>query len=266
MKKITLFLSTVLLFSNSALANSNCFLAKENNQIIKQESQGDSCKLRHAPCSTFKIAISLMGYNEGLLTDETHPELPFKEGYADLVDVWKQPHNPTTWIKNSCVWYSQIITQKLGMTKFQDYVTKFYYGNQNVSGDKGKNNGLTRSWLSSSLQISPQEQMQFLEKLIGNKLPVSSKSYEMTKNILFVETLPGDWKFYGKTGAGDLFNNDGSFQDKQIGWFIGWIEKGSRIIIFVNYIEDQNHKDYSAGKQAKEAARKKLLQLVEDKD
>ncbi|MDJ1304798.1 MAG: hypothetical protein MRQ09_00950 [Candidatus Midichloria sp.] len=53
-----------------------------------------------------------MGYNEGVLIDETHPELPFKEGYVDWIKVWKQHHTPATWIKNSCLWYSQFITQK----------------------------------------------------------------------------------------------------------------------------------------------------------
>jgi beta-lactamase class D len=116
-----------------------------------------------------------MGYNEGILIDETHPELPFKEGYVDYVESWKRPQTPTSWIKNSCVWYSQITTQKLGIKKFSDFLQKFNYGNHNTSGDVGENNGLTESWLGSSLQISPQEQVTFLQKLLDNKLPVSVK-------------------------------------------------------------------------------------------
>lgn len=58
-------------------------------------------------------------------------------------------------------------------------------GNQDTSGDKGKNNGLTHSWLSSSLEISPEEQIDFLQKLLDNKLPVSLKSHEMTKKHPF---------------------------------------------------------------------------------
>ncbi len=40
-------------------------------------------------CS-FNIAISLMGYNEGVLIDELHPTLPFKKGYVDYIEKWKQ--------------------------------------------------------------------------------------------------------------------------------------------------------------------------------
>ena len=67
----------------------NCFLAIENNTILIE--QGD-CHLRHSPCSTFKIAISCMAYNEELLIDETSPVLEFKEGYSDYLDNWKQDH------------------------------------------------------------------------------------------------------------------------------------------------------------------------------
>ena len=242
---------------------SKCFLAKEKDKIIKQE--GD-IKSRHSSCSTFKIAISLMGYNEGLLKDETHPELPFEEGYVDCLDFWKQPHNPITWMKNSCVWYSQFITTKLGIKKFKDYVAKFNYGNMDISGDKGKNNGLTNAWLSSSLQISPEEQVAFLQKLLDNKLPVSQHSHEMTKNILFVEELVSGWKLYGKRGGGYLLNQDGTRNlDRQIGSFVGWITKGNRTIIFAHYIEDQAKQESPGGKRAMEAAKERLIELIQYK-
>jgi len=148
------------------------------------------------------------------------------------------------WMKNSCVWYSQILTQKLGMDKFKDYVIKFNYGNKDVSGDKGENNGLTNSWLASSLAISPEEQIVFLQALVDNKLPVSLKSHEMTKNILFLEELPNGWKFYGKTGNGRQWNKDKTKKlELQQGWFIGWIEKNNRIIVFVKHLTDDKPHD-----------------------
>lgn len=263
MKKAILYLALGLLFITSPLAGENCFLIKENNKIILRD--GD-CKSRHAPCSTFKIAISLMGYNEGLLIDETHPELPFKEGYVDWLDIWRQAHTPHLWIKNTCIWYSQVLTQKLGMSKFKEYVKKFNYGNQDISGDKGKNNGLTHSWLSSSLEISPEEQIVFLQKLIDNKLPVSFKTHEMTKNILFIEELYDGWKLYGKTGSGFLLNHDKTARlNTQIGWFIGWIQKNERSIIFAQYIQDEDKQNIFTGLKAKAAAKEKLINLLQEK-
>ncbi|GAA5252031.1 hypothetical protein KNCP2_03190 [Candidatus Rickettsia kedanie] len=103
------------------------------------------------------------------------------------------------------------------MEKFRDYVTKFDYGNHDILGDKGKNNGLTNAWLSSSLEISPEEQLTFLQKLEDNKLPVSVQAQEMTKNILFIEDFVDGWKLYGKTGSGNKLSRDRTIKlkDKQ---------------------------------------------------
>lgn len=255
MKKAILFLSTILLLSTQAFAETKCFLVMENNKVIQQE--GD-CATRYSPASTFKIPLSLMGYDAKILQDEAHPEWPFKKEYDLYVNVWKGPHNPRTWMRDSCVWYSQVLTQKLGMDKFKEYIVKFNYGNQDVSGDKGKNNGLTDSWLSSSLEISPEEQTIFLQKLIDNKLPASIKAHKITKNILFKEELPGGWKLYGKTGSGRLANN------LQHGWFIGWIEKGGRTIIFANHIADNKKQNISASSRARNEAQSKLLELINE--
>lgn len=79
-----------------------------------------------------------------------------------------------------------MIAQKIGMQKFSTYVAKFDYGNQDVSGDIGENNGITNSWLSSSLEISPQEQIRFLQKLLNNQLLVNrtARSAEFKRNIV----------------------------------------------------------------------------------
>ena len=256
-----LLLNTYI-FANFEMTNTNCFLIKENNRIILQE--GD-CQSRHSPCSTFKIAISLMGYNENILQNERYPDWPFQEGYAAGIDIWKQPHYPALWIKNSCVWYSQIIIQRIGIKKFQDYITKFDYGNKDISADKDKVNGFN-SWLSSTLQISANEQIIFLQRLVENKLPACKKSHEMTKNILFVENLANGLKLYGKTGAGYIINKDGfPNKDSQIGWFVGWIEKDNRNIIFAHYAEDKEKQDWQIGKKARKAVKEKLIHLFNSK-
>jgi beta-lactamase class D len=262
-----IMISLHILFS-SAQADDLCFMTKENDKIT---STGE-CTKRHPPQSTFKLAISLMGFNEGILIDETHPVIPFSKGYADDLESWKEPQDPTSWIKNSCVWYSQYITKKLGMNKFQSYIKKFDYGNQDVSGVKRKPDGLTSSWITSSLKISPKEQVLFLEKFLNSKLPVDEKSIRSTHNIFYLEELTNNWKLYGKTGAGDLTNSNGS-QDKthERGWFIGWIEKGNERVIFAQYVEEKNIKTkennfgYVASKHAKALAKEKLLKMIADK-
>ena len=206
----------------------------------------------------------------GILKNETIPEWPFKESYDPIINVCKGPHNPRTWMRDSCVWYSQVLTQQMGMKKFTSYVKAFHYGNQDVSGDEGKHNGLTQSWLSSSLKISPEEQTVFLQKLINNQLPVSTKSQDMTKNIMFREELPGGWKLYGKTGSGQqqTVGKTKSLDLKsfglQHGWFVGWIEKNGRVIVFATHIIDEVKQDIFAGSRAKDIAKNKLWELIDD--
>ena len=257
MKKAILFLGIGLLFSVSSLAETKCFLAKEGDHVIKQE--GRACKTRFAPESTFKIPLSLMGYDAGILKNEMNPEWPFKEGYDFVINVCKAPHNPKTWMRDSCVWYSQVLTQKLGMTKFKGYILKFNYGNQDVSGDQGKNNGLTNAWLSSSLQISADEQTAFLKKLADNKLPVSARSHAETKKIMFIQDLPGGWKLYGKTGSGRLRDENGRKTELQHGWFVGWIEKNGRVITFASHIADDKKQDTFASFRAKNEALNQIM-------
>jgi beta-lactamase class D len=213
--------------------------------ILKQEGE---CDRRVPPASTFKVPIALMGYDAGFLKDENNPKLPFKEGYPDWIESWRSDTDPAEWMKNSVVWYSQQVTQALGKERFEGYVAAFGYGNADVSGDKGKDNGLTRSWLSSSLRISPLEQVDFLTKLVGRKLPVSAHAYDMTEAILTQYELPKGWTVRGKTGAGFAVKADGTpDRRKPVGWYVGWATKGDRTVVFARLKENSKPQKMSPG-------------------
>lgn len=222
------------------------------------------CNQRITPASTFKIAISLMGYDSGFLKDEKSPALPFQVGYADWNPSWKATTVPASWIKNSVVWYSQRITESLGKERFARYVRDFSYGNEDVSGTPKKQDGLTSSWLSSSLKISPREQLLFLAKVVRRELPVSPRAYDMTSKITSVVTLPNGWKVFGKTGTGAATKTDGTQDwEHSIGWFVGWAVKGSRCIVFVRQIQDEKEETTYAGPRAREAFLRELPSLLE---
>jgi beta-lactamase class D len=70
-------------------------------RILKQQG---SCDQRLTPASTFKVALSVMGYDSGFLTDEHHPALPYRESYLATDPAWKTTVDPTSWIDNSVVW------------------------------------------------------------------------------------------------------------------------------------------------------------------
>jgi beta-lactamase class D len=265
MKKWLLALMMMLVSVCPALAETHCFIMKERGKTIVQEGE---CAARHSPCSTFKIPLALMGFDSGILKDAQNPVWNFKNEYvlflANVFDNWKQPYNPTLWIKNSSVWFSQVLTRKLGWPTFADYVKTLHYGNQDISGDKGKNNGLTNAWLSSSLQISPEEQIVFLQELIDERLPVSLNAQEITKQILKTDTVIRGWTVYGKTGSGNILSSNGSREKNfQIGWYVGWIQKDMRAIPFAYFIQDSEYHNVMAGKRAKKTVQEKLEQVIQ---
>jgi len=245
-----------------SLAQADCTLLAEaqSGKILLQQGQ---CEQALPPNSTFKIPIALMAYDAGLLQDERLPVLDFKAGYADWIESWKQPINPSSWMQYSVVWYSQILTQQLGMARFQDYLQRFEYGNQDASGDAGKDNGITNSWLSSSLRITPIQQLHFIRKLVNQQLPVSAQAQSLTKKITYLSNLNNGWRVHGKTGTGRLADGSSAAQD-QIGWFIGWADNGKQQIVFVHQIQDQIPAEQGyAGPRAKTALLARLPELLQ---
>ena len=229
-------------------------------KLLKSEGP---CDQRVTPASTFKIALSLMGYDSGFLTDEHLPALPFHDGYVDYMPSWKATTDPTTWIKNSVVWYSQQLTEWLGEERFRHYVEAFHYGNADVSGDPVRHDGLTHAWLSSSLRISPLEQLEFLHRLITRQLPVSARAYDMTSRITAVGKANG-WELHGKSGNGARVNADGTVDHtRQIGWFVGWASQGERVVAFARCIQDDGPQPEPVAKRAREGMLRDLPGLLD---
>lgn len=255
MKKIILFLCSLILCVSQAFAAESCFLAKENGKTLK--SEGD-CNTAYAPESTFKIALSLIGFDSGILKSESDPSWSLPDGVDPYINVCKGDHNPRTWMRDSCLWYSRILTTKLGLEKFQNYVSKFAYGNMDLSG------GLTGAWVSSSLKISPNEQTEFLSRVVERKISASKTSYDKTKKIMFIQEMAGGWKLYGKTGNGRQFDKNGNKTDLQHGWFVGYIEKGSRRIVFASHMVDNEKQSTFASFRARNEALIKLWYIIDE--
>lgn len=248
--KIIILLYLAALWTGQALASEACFVAKENDKILV--SEGD-CNKQYTPQSTFKIALSLIGFDSLILKNEFEPNWSLPKGIDPYINICKKDHSPKTWMRDSCLWYSQILTTKLGMQKFQDYVIEFSYGNMDISG------GLTKAWVSSSLKISPVEQTIFLQKIVDRKFPINSKSYDQTKKIMFIQELPAGWRLYGKTGNGQMI---GKNQDLQHGWFVGYIEKENRHIVFANHIVDTKKQNIFASFRARNDTLTRLWYLI----
>jgi beta-lactamase class D len=215
------------------------------------------CDQRFSPASTFKVPLALIGYDAGILGDEHTPAWDYKPEFK-AVKRDQKTVDPTIWEKDSVLWFSREITRRLGNERFAGYVSKFDYGNTDVAGDAGKNDGLTRSWVNSSLEISPVEQVDFLRRLLARKLLVSDKAYAMTEAIL-PTFHAGGWTVQGKTGTTRL----GDSGDKRsLGWFVGWANKDTRNIAFARLVIDTKRSDTPKGPQTRAMFLKELPNLI----
>ena len=227
--------------------------------------QQGACRDRVTPASTFKIPLAVMGYDAGFLKNEHEPALPFRQGYVDWGgEPWRQDTDPTRWLKYSVVWYSQQITHRLGADTLGRYARAFGYGNADFSGDPGKNNGLERAWIGSSLKVSPLEQVAFLDKLLHDRLPASPQAQRMARNIVEQTALPSGWNVHGKTGMAYPLLPDGK-QDLEhpYGWFVGWADQGGRRLVFARLIQDEGKLPVTSGVRSREAFLKELPALAD---
>lgn len=239
MRKIALIAGVVVLTCSipaKAEPRVVCTIAQEIGSAEPLVQEGD-CDERISAASTFKIAISLMGFDGGILTASDQPEWQFQEGYTDWNPAWREATTPERWMRLSVVWFSQEITRQLGEERFAKYVEDFDYGNKDLSGDVGEANGLTNAWLSSSLQISPAEQVRFLTRMVKGELPVTPAAVDETMKLLELDVQPKGWRIFGKTGAGMPFGNDGKLlRGQPFGWYVGWAEKDNRQVAFARLV------------------------------
>lgn len=136
---------------------------------------------------------------------------------------------------------------KTGITLFENaykqYLNKFNYGSEDMSG------GLTQFWLNSSLKITGEEQIDFLNRMYRNQLPVSAKSLEIVKKII-VQEKSDNAEFSGKTGTA---NEKGT-----LGWFVGHLYSQGKEFTFVTNIEATSG---ATGQRAKAITKDLLKEL-----
>ena len=241
---VCIALPLVATFSPAAETNVSKFFADKDGCFLLYDMKSDKticrfnekrCAARVPPCSTFKVALSLTAFDQGILRDET---TTYKWDGKDRGNpVWNRDSSAADWIKNSVFWYSQRVVRQMKAETLRGYLKKFDYGNQDMSGTP---DGF---WLDSSLAISPDEQLQFMKRLWRGDLPVSTRAIEITRKLMYLETSPAGVVLSGKTGSGHLHpeKHDGL----GIGWFIAHISgPHGEYLAVVNYSDQKPEKDY----------------------
>lgn len=247
----------------TAVAETVCTLVTDARTGGVVVEEGD-CGRRVTPASTFKIALAVMGYDAGFLTETTAPVLQFRDGDPDWGGAnWTRDTDPVSWMRFSVLWYSQRITHALGPETLTQYARSFGYGTADFSGDPRFDNGLERAWITSSLLISPREQAAFLRRLVLDDLPVRPEAMGLARAIVEHHDV-GGWVIHGKTGTAYPRRSDRSFDyARGWGWYVGWAEQDDRVLVFVRLTQASERADGSPGNLTRDAFLQDWPELVE---
>jgi beta-lactamase class D len=205
--------------------------SKNNRYVRHNEAR---CRQRFTPASTFKISNSLIGLETGVIRDADFV-IPWdrkkypNEGQPTIAPFmhWWQDHTLRSAMKYSVVWYYRELAREVGDKRMKQYVTQFHYGNEDTSG------GIEQFWRNSSLQISAEEQIEFLRRFYDGKLSVSKRSTEIVKDIILLEQTP-TYRLSGKTGAAPF---DGGTR----AWFVGYLEREGNVYFFALNMDGANY-------------------------
>lgn len=204
---------------------------EQSNQYTVFNKEGS--EKRVSPCSTYKIAIALIGLDQGVIS-KTENNISWDGTNYPFTD-WNKDQTLESAMKYSVNWYFDKIDNRISRKTLQEYINSLNYGNENIRTLNDQ------YWNQSSLKISAVEQVQFLKKLWNYDVKFKKEDVDFVKNsIKLMEE--DDVILYGKTGSGS--ENDRGIN----GWFIGVLEKENNKYYFATNIEGIDNID---GKKAK---------------
>jgi len=176
---------------------------------------------RYTACSTFKIANALIALDSGVVAgpESTFTYEPHKHANPHRPEeAYNRDQTLASAFRHSVVWTFQEIARQVGEQRYRDYLARFDYGDQDLSG------GLDQFWLNT-LEISAAEQIRFLRRFLDNAFGLDPAAVQAVKDMMLLEETD-NYRLYGKTGT--RLPQDG----KWLGWIVGFVESGDRVLYY----------------------------------
>jgi beta-lactamase class D len=186
-------------------------------------SDAARCDKGYIPASTFKIANTIIGLETGVVSDADSP-LPWDGKQYDNPD-WNRDHTLRSAVQVSCVPCFQGIARKVGTAQMKDWVNRLDYGNRDIGGK------IDFFWLGGALRISPFQQIDFLRRLDGGKLPIQERTLDTVRDVITLDVGP-EHVLRGKTGYAAPPE-----QPTEVAWFVGFVELGERRVFFATVLD-----------------------------
>ena len=188
-----------------------------------------------SPCSTYKVPHAIFGLEAGYLKGKD-----FVQKYDSTrdhkksfwPDAWVKDHTLESAVKNSVVWYFREVARQIGPKRMQTYLSKIENGNEDISG------GIDRFWLSSSLEISPKQQVKVLARLLGDDSPLKKENVTTIKEIILWDKSQKH-PVHAKTGT--CRQSNGNYG----AWLVGFVDVEGSPKYFASYLEGSDNKNLS---------------------
>ncbi len=181
------------------------------------------------PGSTFKILNALISLETGVIQDDV--SVLTWDGVKREIPVWNRDTNLRQAFKDSTVWFYQVLARKNGHQRMQQFVEQVGYGNRQI----GAPDRIDHFWLDGPLQITPKQEIEFLQRLEANNLPFSQRAIDLVKDMMILEKTPA-YTWRGKSGWINSVNPN-------IGWLVGYLEQKDNVYFFATNIVMPNVKD-----------------------
>ena len=178
-------------------------------------------KIETLPASTFKIINLLIALETKTISDEN--EVVNWVGSTDTVKYGYRPeiyHSMSVKeaFESSAGWVFVELAKKIGKDKYNEYLTKCRYGNNDLSHMDAD------FWNFGEFAISPKNQVEFLHSLYVETLPFSKRNIDIVKKVMIADQTE-DYSIRAKTGWTRESNIN-------TGWWTGYIETKKGTYIF----------------------------------
>jgi beta-lactamase class D len=177
-----------------------------------QVDGGARADRRYSPASTFKLVNTLIGLETGAV-DSVDQVLPYG-GQPQPRPEWQHDMPLREAIRVSAVPIYQELARRIGLARMAAMLRRLDYGNGEIG------TVVDRFWLQGPLAISAVEQVQFLDRLLRQTLPLRPAHVEALEAIT-LQAESADHALHYKTGWSTATR-------PQIGWVVGWLRRGDQ--------------------------------------
>lgn len=182
------------------------------------------------PASTFKIMLSLVGLELGIVQDDKFI-IPFTGDSSGRSD-WDKDLSLREAFKVSSEPFFKELARRIGRERLLHFIDSCNYGNKTI-GDS-----VSTCWTDNTLKISADEQVGFVRRLYFNQLPFTDRSQRIVRSMMLRDKGNGR-KLYYKTGWG--YNNNGQ---NNVLWIVGYAEYEIKLSEQVGSMNKSDERNY----------------------